>query len=68
MDATMEVLPVGGGRRRNRKWPDDVKARIVAETLRPGISVAAVPRWSPRHRPPMMRSPHPGARRSLWVR
>ena len=40
MDTTLEVLTVGGGRRRNRKWPDEVKARIVAETLRPGASVA----------------------------
>lgn len=44
MDATLEVLTVGGDRRRNRKWPDEVKARIVAETLRPGASVAAVAR------------------------
>ncbi|MDU8909985.1 IS66-like element accessory protein TnpA [Aestuariicoccus sp. MJ-SS9] len=44
MDATLEVLTVGGGRRRNRKWPDEVKARIEAETLRPGASVAAVAR------------------------
>ena len=28
----VEVLPVRGGRRR---WPDEVKARIVAETLEP---------------------------------
>nr|WP_245760308.1 MULTISPECIES: transposase [Roseivivax] len=40
----MEVLTVGGSRRRNRKWPAEVKARIVAETLRPGASVAAVAR------------------------
>ncbi|WP_371419226.1 transposase [Roseivivax sp. THAF40] len=44
MDATLEVLTVGGSRRRNRKWPAEVKARIVAETLRPGASVAAVAR------------------------
>lgn len=44
MDATMEVLTIGGGRRRNRKWPDEVKARIVAETLRPGARVAEVAR------------------------
>lgn len=44
MDTTMEVLTIGGGRRRNRKWPDEVKARIVAETLRPGARVAEVAR------------------------
>ena len=37
----VEVLPVRGGRRR---WPDDVKARIVAETLEPGATVRAVAR------------------------
>lgn len=36
MEAGIEVLPVGGRSRRNRKWPDEVKARIVAETLKPG--------------------------------
>ncbi|MFD0982449.1 IS66-like element accessory protein TnpA [Tropicimonas aquimaris] len=44
MDATLEVLTEDGGRRRNRKWPDAVKARIVAETLRPDATVAAVAR------------------------
>ena len=42
MDATLEVLTEDGGRRRNRKWPDAVKARIVAETLRPGMTVAEI--------------------------
>lgn len=42
MDAPMEFLTNGARRRRNRQWPDDVKARIVAETLRPGASVSAV--------------------------
>ena len=35
----IEVLPVRGGRRR---WPDEVKARIVAETLEPGATVRGV--------------------------
>ena len=37
----VEVLPVVGGRRR---WPDEVKARIVAETLEPGATVRGVAR------------------------
>lgn len=31
METTLEVLPVGGRGRRNRKWPDELKARIVAD-------------------------------------
>ncbi len=44
MEAGLEVLPVGGRVRRNRKWPDGVKARVVAETLKPGASVNEVAR------------------------
>ena len=39
--SNVEVLEVSGGRRR---WPDAVKARIVAETLEVGATVAGVAR------------------------
>lgn len=44
MEAGIEVVPVGGRSRRNRKWPDEVKARIVSETLKPGVTVNDVAR------------------------
>ena len=50
VETTLEVLPVGGRGRRNRKWPDELKARIVAETLLPGSTVNAV---APRHGMPV---------------
>jgi transposase len=42
MDAPLELLTNGVRRGRNRQWPDEVKARIVAETLRPGATVGEV--------------------------
>ena len=39
--SNVEVLPVSGGRRR---WPDALKAQIVAETLEAGATVAGVSR------------------------
>lgn len=43
MGAHFEVLSQDReGRRRNRKWPDELKGEVVAETLRPGATVNAV--------------------------
>ncbi|MBY2992919.1 transposase [Rhizobium leguminosarum] len=43
METTLEVLTTGRGRRQaHRDWPDEVKAQIVSESLRPGVTVNEV--------------------------
>ncbi|KRB49294.1 transposase [Rhizobium sp. Root708] len=43
MDTTLEVLTTRRGRREtHRQWSDEVKARIVSESLRPGVTVNEV--------------------------
>jgi transposase len=43
MESTLEVLTTRQGRREaHRHWADEVKARIVSESLRPGVTVNEV--------------------------
>lgn len=43
METTLEILTTGKtGRERRRDWPDEVKARIVSESLLPGVTVNEV--------------------------
>jgi transposase-like protein len=43
MESTLEVLTTRRGQREaHRHWTDEVKARIVSESLRPGVTVNEV--------------------------
>jgi len=43
METTLEILTIPRGRREgHRQWPDEMKARIVSESLRPGVTVNEV--------------------------
>jgi len=45
MESTRRVRPIEvmSGPTGHRRWPDALKARIVAETLQPGLRVSQIP-------------------------
>lgn len=56
MDTTLEVLTTRRSRcEAHRQWPDDVKARIVSESLRPGATMNEVAgRYGLKANPPVV--------------